>query len=54
MFGIFIMRVVRHWSRLPQEVVDPRQRKCSRSGCTRLWAIWYSERCPCLWYEGWS
>ena len=34
----FTIRMVRHWHRLPREVVMPRPCRHSRSGWTRLWA----------------
>jgi len=39
------MRVVKHWHRLPRELVDAPPWKHSRSGWMVLWANWSSQRC---------
>ena len=42
-----MLRVVRHWHRLPREVVDANPWKHSRSDWTRLWITLSSGRSPC-------
>ena len=50
----FTIRVLKHWHRLPREVVDVPSWKCSRSGWTGLWATWSTWRCSCSLQTGWT
>jgi len=44
----FTVSVMRHWNRLPSEVVDAPSWKHSRTGRMGLWATWSRGRCTCL------
>jgi len=48
----FAIRVVKHWHKMPREVLNTHAWKHSRSGWTRLWATWSSWRCPCSLQDG--
>ena len=50
----FMIRVVRHWHRLPREVVDAPSLETSKVRQEGLWATWCSCKCPCSLQEGWS
>jgi len=50
----FTMRAVRHWHRLPRDVVDAPPWKCSRPGWMGLSATWSSGKCPGPWQGGWT
>jgi len=41
------MRMVKHWSRLPREVVEVPSLETFKARLDGLWATWSSWRCPC-------
>jgi len=49
---LFIVIVMRHWHRLPREVVDALSLETG-SDWTGLWATWWSCGCPCLLQKSW-
>ena len=49
---LFTVRVVRHWNRLPKDVVNAPSLAVSRPGWTERWVTWSKVSRPCPWQGG--
>jgi len=52
--NLFTMRVVKHWHRLPREVVGAPSVETFKARLNRLRATWSSWRCPCSLQGSWT